>query len=303
MRDSQDQIKRVVIEDALKHLHDCEYHGQTPSPQSLAGALAVDLDRAAQLLAQLAGSGLVALKDGRYELTEQGRDYARHVIRAHRLYETYLAEQTGTSEERWHPEAERMEHELSSEKVARLAHELGHPRFDPHGDPIPTATGELPPLRGVSLLECPAGWEGRIVHVEDEPASGYAAVVAAGLAAGMRFRVVETDEDGVRLNAEGCTVALSRLAAGHVTATHDRFDDSVTRLSALKHGERAAVVGLSAAVRGPERNRLLDLGVVPGSVVEIDMTSPSGNPVAYVIRGASIALRKEQSERILVRKL
>jgi DtxR family Mn-dependent transcriptional regulator len=62
-------------------------------------------------------------------------------------------------------------------------------------------------------------------------------------------------------------------------------------------------VGLSAAVRGAERNRLLDLGFVPGSVIEIDLESPSGNPIGYLVRGATVALRREQADRILVRKL
>lgn len=303
MKDSASQTERIVIEDALKHLHEC--HPATA--HSLAGALAINLDAATQLLAKLEASRLVALKAGRCELTDDGRNYARHVIRAHRLYETYLAEQTGTREEQWHPAAEKMEHELSAEKLARMAQDLGEPRFDPHGDPIPTPTGELPELRGVPLLECPVGWEGQIVHVEDEPATGYAQVVAAGLARGTRFRVTGVGDASVRLNAEGRVVELSRVAAGHLLVAElpasERFDESVTRLSTLREGERAAIVGLSAAVRGPERNRLLDLGFVPGSVVEIDMASPSGNPVAYVIRGASIALRKEQSERILIRNL
>jgi DtxR family Mn-dependent transcriptional regulator len=301
MKDSSSQTARdrVAIEDALKHLHEC----QPVTAHSLAGALGIDLDAATSLLAKLEHSGLVTLKASRYELTDAGRSYARQVIRAHRLYETYLAQETGMGAEAWHAEAERMEHALTGEKADRLAHELGHPRFDPHGDPIPTATGELPALRGTPLLECPVGWEGRVVHIEDEPHRGYAEIVASGLTPGMRFRIVEADEQSVRLNAEGRTMQLSRVAAGHVLAAREHFDETITRLSTLREGERAAVVGLSSAVRGAERNRLLDLGVVPGTVVEIDMASPAGNPIAYLIRGASIALRREQAERILVRKL
>ena len=299
MKHSTTQSERIAIEDALKHLHEC----QPATGHSLAGALGIDLDGATQLLAKLESSHLVAPKGNRYELTDDGRSYARHVIRAHRLYETYLAEQTGTREELWHTEAERMEHELTGDKVERLAHDLGEPRFDPHGDPIPTATGELPALHGTPLLDCPVGWEGRVVHIEDEPPRGYAEVVATGLAPGTLFRIIEADEQSLRLNAEGRTIQLSRLAAGHVLAAREHFDETITRLSTLRDGERAAVVGLSSAVRGAERNRLLDLGVVPGTVVEIDMASPGGNPIAYLIRGASIALRKEQSERILVRKV
>lgn len=298
--------ERVVIEDALKHLHDCECRQQPATAHSLAGALTTSLDEAARLLGQLEQSQLVTLAEGGAQLTAPGREYARQVVRAHRLYETFLAEQTGLPADLWHREAERMEHELTAEKVAQIAERLGEPQYDPHGDPIPTAAGELPPLEGVALLQCPVGWEGSVAHIEDEPHTGYAQVVAAGLTRGTRFRVVAADEQMVRLNAEGRRVELSRLAAGQILAAplapDETYDETVTRLSTLRTGERAAVVGMTAAVRGPERNRLLDLGVVPGTVVQVDLVSPSGNPVAYLIRGAAIALRHEQADRILIRK-
>jgi DtxR family Mn-dependent transcriptional regulator len=302
MKESVNQTQRVLIEDALKHLHECECQQQPGTAHSLAGALETSLDQAEQVLAQLETSGLA--RNG--ALTDHGRDYARQVVRAHRLYETYLAQKTGLRPDQWHQEAERMEHKLSTEKVAELAEQLGEPQFDPHGDPIPTARGELPPLEGIGLLKCPVGWEGNIVHIEDEPPTGYAQVVAAGLTTGTRFRVVAADEHMVRLNAEGRLLELSRLAAGHILAApleaDEPYDETVTRLSTLQPGEQAAVVGMTSAVRGPERNRLLDLGVVPGTVVRVDLVSPSGNPVAYNIRGAAIALRREQADRILIRK-
>jgi DtxR family Mn-dependent transcriptional regulator len=303
----KDARQRVVIEDALKHLHDCEYQKQPATVQSLAGAVGVDLDQAADLLRTLESSELVQIAGAAYRLTRKGRSYARHVIRAHRLYETHLAEESGLDERLWHSEAEKMEHRISEERLARLSERLGEPRFDPHGDPIPTPSGELPPLRGVPLPECPAGWEGQVVHVEDEPRAGYEQVISAGLAYGTRFRVTAVDEQSLRLLVEGRAVDLPHQAAAHVRVTElgvgEQFDDSVTRLSTLRPGEAAAVVGLSPACRGPERNRLLDLGIVPGSVVAIDMESPWGNPTAYLVRGASIALRREQSERILVKKV
>ena len=67
-------------------------------------------------------------------------------------------------------------------------------------------------------------------------------------------------------------------------------------------GEQAAILGLSPLCRGLERNRLLDLGVVPGSTVSVDLVSASGSPVAYRLRGASIALRREQADRVRIRK-
>jgi DtxR family Mn-dependent transcriptional regulator len=297
---------RIHIEDALKHLHDCEYRQQSATPQSVGGTLGLPLDAAAQLLAELERSQLAVLRDGAYRLTDSGREYARHVIRAHRLYETYLAERTGMPEAQWHDAAERMEHRISSAKLERISQQLGEPGFDPHGDPIPTKSGELPPPRGFPLLECPSGWEGQVTHVEDEPPAGYQEVIQTGITCGTRLRVEKSDSQTVRISAEGRVSDLSRLAASHVMVAElpstEHFDSSVERLSALQPGEKAAVVGLSPSCRGPERNRLLDLGVVPGTVVEIDLVSPAKNPIAYRIRGASIALRREQADRVLIRK-
>lgn len=52
--------------------------------------------------------------------------------------------------------------------------------------------------------------------------------------------------------------------------------------------------------KGLSRRRLLDLGLIPNSLVKTERLSPSGNPIAYGIRGAVIALRKEEAENIIV---
>lgn len=58
------------------------------------------------------------------------------------------------------------------------------------------------------------------------------------------------------------------------------------------------VVGLTA--EGSERLRLLDLGFVPGTPIKRLRTGPLGDPVAYLVRGAVIALREEQARGIEV---
>ncbi|HHW12705.1 MAG TPA: ferrous iron transport protein A [Firmicutes bacterium] len=72
-------------------------------------------------------------------------------------------------------------------------------------------------------------------------------------------------------------------------------------LAFLPVGHRARVVKVGVA--GLTRNRLLDLGLVPSTVVEAVRRSPAGDPVAYNIRGAIIALRSEESRLITVRPL
>ena len=71
-------------------------------------------------------------------------------------------------------------------------------------------------------------------------------------------------------------------------------------LSALSPGESAAVVGIAPACQGPQRRRLLDLGLVPGTVVTAELRGALKDPVAYRVRGALIALRRQQAEWVRV---
>ena len=72
------------------------------------------------------------------------------------------------------------------------------------------------------------------------------------------------------------------------------------RLSSLKVGQTAKVVSLSPACRGVERRRLMDLGLLPGTLVKAEMVSPSGDPTAYLIRQSLIGLRREQADLIYI---
>jgi DtxR family Mn-dependent transcriptional regulator len=70
----------------------------------------------------------------------------------------------------------------------------------------------------------------------------------------------------------------------------------------LTLGESAEVVSLAVTCRGAQRRRLLDLGVVPGTRITSELRGPSGDPTAYRIRGALIALRHDQASQIYVQK-
>ncbi|HBG16475.1 MAG TPA: ferrous iron transport protein A [Firmicutes bacterium] len=72
-------------------------------------------------------------------------------------------------------------------------------------------------------------------------------------------------------------------------------------LSKLPVGKRGKVVSLQA--EGLTRSRLLDLGLIPETVVEVIRQSPAGDPIAYGIRGAIIALRSEVSSLITIHPL
>jgi DtxR family Mn-dependent transcriptional regulator len=146
-----------------------------------------------------------------------------------------------------------------------------------------------------------------VVHVEDEPPKLYARITEAGIAPDTVLRIEQKDSHEIEIRTEGRTFIFPNEVAAQITAvglaTGETFDDSVERLSGLHPGESAAIAGLSSLCRGLERNRLLDLGIVPGTTVTIELVNPSGSPIAYRIRGACIALRQDQAERIRIRKV
>jgi DtxR family Mn-dependent transcriptional regulator len=135
---------RVRVEDALKHVYHHESSGNTASIASLGGALETPPATVVALVQRMQQAGLLRLTDGRILLTDEGERYALQVIRAHRLWERYLADRTGVDPREWHANADRYEHRITPERADELAKELGDPRIDPHGDPIPTADGEVP---------------------------------------------------------------------------------------------------------------------------------------------------------------
>ena len=304
-------LHRTRTEDALKHLFDCEYQGRQATHQSLVGVLRLGGRRSTELLARMERMGLIVSAEGGFRLTAEGRSEALRVIRIHRLWERYLADETGLEPERWHPEAERREHLTSPEQAEELSMRLGHPPFDPHGDPIPTQEGDLPPQAGRALTDFAAGEAVEVVHVEDEPAAIYAQLVAEGVHPGMKLRISSVAPERIRFEAELDEVVLAPVIAANIfaipvaeEASDDRpvSADATGSLAGVAVGEQALVVGFSRFCRGMERRRLLDLGLLPGTLVEAKMASPSGDPVAYRVRGAVIALRRSQADQIQVRR-
>ncbi|MCP5099172.1 MAG: ferrous iron transport protein A [Chloroflexi bacterium] len=76
----------------------------------------------------------------------------------------------------------------------------------------------------------------------------------------------------------------------------------VDALSGLSVGETAVVSHIAPTCRGAERRRFMDLGILPGTKIAAEMRSPSGDPTAYRIRGAVIALRTEQASHIKINR-
>jgi len=116
------------------------------------------------VIAKVEAGGLLRSTAKGLVLTEEGDRLAISVIRAHRLWERYLADEAGMSLTRVHAEANRLEHQRSGDRVDRMDAALGYPTSDPHGDPIPTADGQLVDVTGTPLTNWPPGQSARVIH-------------------------------------------------------------------------------------------------------------------------------------------
>ena len=293
--------ERVRLEDVLKQLYKLEYDRLPATPESVAGGARISRTQAIRLLQRLEEKELVTAGDAPFRLTDAGRAQALHIVRAHRIWERFLADRTGTRPEDWHGQAEAREHLLSVAQTEDLAAALGHPVYDPHGDPIPTASGEMPARSGMPLSALEPGERGLITHLEDEPREIYSELVALGLGLMSPVERLEGEAGRVRFRTGDRRHEVSSAVARNVTVepAQEVDDPQWSRtLADVQPGESATVAAISPLCRGPARRRLLDLGVVPGTVVHARMRSAGGDPVAYDIRGALIALRREQAAQI-----
>ena len=157
-----------AMEDYLKIIFKLEEEGATVTTQSIAERLQVQSPSVTNMIKRLADLNLVEHR--RYRgvvLTVSGRKAALEVIRHHRLLELYLADALGYSWDEVHDEADRLEHSISEEFEARIDRALGFPSVDPHGEPIPTAEGEIAEAIGLRLTELEEGQQAVVELVSD----------------------------------------------------------------------------------------------------------------------------------------
>lgn len=100
-------------------------------------------------------------------LTKKGREVAIRTVRKHRLWETFLVDKLDFGWDEVHEVAEQLEHIQSQKLTDRLDHFLNHPKYDPHGDPIPDKNGIFPQSSNKTLDHFNEGNELKIMGVKD----------------------------------------------------------------------------------------------------------------------------------------
>ena len=297
--------ERERLEDALKYIFDMEQQGQPVNVDALVGKLKISSNQVYQLLAIMSEQGLVSQQQNLIHLTDDGEKLALQVVRAHRLWERYLLDEARMPLHQVHAHAHRREHGMTEKEIDDLDASLGYPLSDPHGDPIPNASGQFYPYeKGTHLNDWQEGDLGKIVHLEDEPALAFAQITAAGLKLGQTVRILEKDEKRIILTDGEQEFTFAPMVAANVYVQELSKEDQIQRnaipLSQLPNRTEAEIVRLDENCQGFTRRRFLDLGLTPGTKIFPELDNSFGDPRAYRVRGTLIALRSDQAEDIWV---
>lgn len=203
-----------AVDDYLKTIyHHTEWQTDPITPSQLAAVLGLAPSSVTEMVRKLAAQHLVSHRPyGPITLTDAGRRRAASIIRRHRLIETWLVREFGYAWDEVHDEAEVLEHAVSDRLLDGIDALLGHPRFDPHGDAIPDADGEVDRAPFVLLAEAAPGHEGEILRVSDRDPELLRAVEAVGMHVGTRATV----RDAARVRIGESEVALPEGAASGI---------------------------------------------------------------------------------------
>lgn len=186
----QDTLTRSV-EDYLKAIFSLSAEGRSASTRDIAALLGLSAPSVSGMVKRLNEQGLCDHEPYRgVQLTAEGRRLALRVVRRHRIIESYLVQFLGYGWEMVHEEAEQLEHAVSDQLIERMSAALGHPSFDPHGDPIPEADGTLPSRRYTALADVAEGDAVTIGRVDEGDADRLRYLASIGLMPGVPVIVV-----------------------------------------------------------------------------------------------------------------
>lgn len=204
---------------AIYTLSESSSHFET-STNEIAERLNTKPPTVSDMLRKLTAKRLVSYeKYKKVQLTKQGKTVAIQIIRKHRLWEVFLHDKLQFSWDQVHELAEQLEHIKSEELVSRLDKYLGFPKHDPHGDPIPSANGELSASQRTLLSAVDVGTTCQVVGVKDSSTSFLQYLKDLSIGIGTKIKILE------KIAYDGSLV-LS-LKKGQETSVSKKFADNV----------------------------------------------------------------------------
>jgi DtxR family Mn-dependent transcriptional regulator len=305
--------------------------GQPVPLSELADALSISPVSVNEMCRKLQDHGLVNYRPYKgATLTRDGERRAFHILRRHRLWEVFLVNKLGFDYDQAHEIACQLEHATPDLLADRLDTFLEYPSVNPEGEPIPRGdrariTRTLVPLAALS-----AGQRAHVVRCDVSDAVR-TFLDEQGIRLGVSLTVVAVAEDSILMLVEGTYLSLARglSEAVHLEMEETEEVDSEVKstspqsssliskteevsemqtktettvrqipLDKLHTGQRGVVVHVGG--KGPARRRMMDMGLVPGSEVEVVRVAPLGDPIEFTVKGYSLSLRKSEAKAIEV---
>lgn len=201
---------KIQLEDTLKQALKLNSKEKLSFPTLLEK---VDFNKSAlrARLKTLQKNGFVKLTNNQVILTSTGQKEATKMVRAHRLWETYLVQEIGLTEEQIHEDAEKFEHLLTEELLDEVDLKLGFPTTDPHGSPIPKKLG----IPDFPLINLPIFQNAKIAQQQiNEHIT--AQLWKLGLLPNTTFTIKKIEEKSVELEMNGKVIQVPKQLAKQV---------------------------------------------------------------------------------------
>ncbi|WP_271406378.1 metal-dependent transcriptional regulator [Tenacibaculum soleae] len=189
------------------------------STNAIAKSLKTKASSVTDMIKKLSDKEVVVYK--KYQgvtLTDLGKKTAANIIRKHRLWEVFLVEQLNFSWDEVHEVAEQLEHIKSPKLINELDAFLGHPKRDPHGDPIPDKDGNLPQIKKSLLATLQKNEKGVCVGVNDTSSEFLRFLDKQEIGLGLSIEVLDKEpfDDSFLVKINGKEMTISNKVANNI---------------------------------------------------------------------------------------
>ena len=196
-----------------------EKNNQSVSTNFISREMKTSAASVTDMLKRLSEKGLLLYAKYRgVTLTEIGSKISTSLIRKHRLWEVFLVEKLDFKWDEVHEVAEQLEHINSDQLIDRLDQFLNHPKFDPHGDPIPSADGKFTLRAQQRLTEIQLGTPAIVVGVKEHSVSFLRHLDDLKINLGCQLEIIEKFDydDSIKIKVEDHIHMLSAKVARNI---------------------------------------------------------------------------------------
>lgn len=205
----------LTEENYLKTMFNLSQDSGEISVNDLSKALDIKMPTVNSMVKKLDTKGLVTYQSYKpLKLTEKGIETALLIIRKHRLTEMFLVTKMGFGWEEVHEVAEQIEHIHSPKFFAKMDEMLDYPTVDPHGSPIPDASGKMNWKVYEPLSEFKVGETVKLVAIGNSNQEFLKYLTSKGLTLGTKISILSKEEFDQSMTVEfnGTTTVLSSKA-------------------------------------------------------------------------------------------